>query len=204
MDKLFVLENEAKKSLFQWDLNQRFIVNDPLIIQAHYYVSAKEAPLSCEVFEENGLFLVEIPNILLQKAGNYRVYAYHQDSTIDVMQFEVKPRPKPANYIYEETELVTINSLVAAALEDAKASGAFKGDAGPIGPAGKNGLDGKDGQPGKDGKDGKDGTDYILTEQDRKEIANTVKSDLEYILGDINTALDRILEIQDELIGGGK
>lgn len=112
MDKLFVLENEAKKSLYQWDLNQRFIVNDPLIIQAHYYVSAKEAPLSCEVFEENGLFLVNIPNILLQKPGKHRVYAYHQDSTIDAMQFEVLPRPKPADYIYEETELVAIEELV--------------------------------------------------------------------------------------------
>lgn len=117
MEKLFILENEAKKALFQWDLNQRFIVKDPLIIEAHYYVSAKEAPLRCAVFEENGLFLVNIPNILLQKAGNYRVYAYYSNSTVDVMQFEVLPRPKPDIYIYEETELVSVENMITDAIE---------------------------------------------------------------------------------------
>lgn len=43
------------------------------------------------------------------------------------------------------------------------------------GPAGK---DGKDGQPGKDGADGapgKDGEDYVLTEEDKAEIAGLVE-----------------------------
>jgi hypothetical protein len=39
------------------------------------------------------------------------------------------------------------------------------------GPAGK---DGQDGAPGKDGKDGEDGKDYVLTEEDKQEIASMV------------------------------
>lgn len=147
MDKLFTLENSNKKFLFQWDLNQRFVVNDPFVIQAHYQTSSKEEPMSCEVFEENGLFLVDVPNILLQKAGNYRVFAYYQDSTIDVMQFEVKARPKPADYIYEETELITIEKIVYDKLQEAKDSGIFDGKDGATPYIGDNGnwwIDGTD------------------------------------------------------------
>lgn len=44
------------------------------------------------------------------------------------------------------------------------------------GPAGKDGKPGKDGQPGKDGKPGKDGQNYVLTETDKEEIAETIKT----------------------------
>lgn len=46
---------------------------------------------------------------------------------------------------------------------------------GPQGEPGPQGADGKDGSNGKDGEDGKDGNDYILTEQDKREIADMVK-----------------------------
>lgn len=223
MDKLFVLENEAKKALFQWDLNQRFIVNDPLIIQAHYYVSAKEEPLSCEVYQENGLFLVDIPNKILQEAGNHRVYAYHQDSTIDVMQFEVKARPKPADYIYSETDLITIESIVEARLQEALSSGDFKGEKGDRGepgpqgeqgeqgpqgeqgeqgPAGPQGAEGLQGPEGPEGPQGPQGDSYILNEADKEEIAGIVSVTFDEKIGEIDAALDAILAIQDSLIGG--
>ena len=112
MKDLFIIENTSKKQLFQWDMNQRFIVNYPLITQAHFCVSIKEEPLSCEVFEEDGILLVNIPNIILQKAGKYRVYAYCEDSTLEYMQFEVEARPKPADYLYTETEIITVDKLI--------------------------------------------------------------------------------------------
>jgi hypothetical protein len=46
-----------------------------------------------------------------------------------------------------------------------------KGDIGPAGPSGPAGADGKDGTNGKNGVDGKD---YVLTKNDKTEIANTV------------------------------
>lgn len=56
-----------------------------------------------------------------------------------------------------------LEKAVEEALQQAKDSGAFKGDkgdkgdTGPTGPAGKDGEPGKDGAPGKNGTDGKDG-----------------------------------------------
>ena len=39
---------------------------------------------------------------------------------------------------------------------------------------GPQGEPGKDGENGKDGAPGKDGSDYVLTEQDKTDIANQV------------------------------
>lgn len=80
---------------------------------------------------------------------------------------------------------------VNAALAQAKASGEFKGEPGEPGKDGQDGQDGSpgkdgytpikgvdyfDGEPGKDGEPGQpgaDGKDYILTEADKQEIAET-------------------------------
>jgi hypothetical protein len=48
--------------------------------------------------------------------------------------------------------------------------------------------------------DGKDGKDYVLTEADKNDIAELVT---EGAIGDIETALDTIIAIQENLIGGG-
>ena len=72
---------------------------------------------------------------------------------------------------------------------------------------GKDGLNGKDGvkgdkgdkgNKGDKGDKGEDGKDYILTETDKEEIAEDVIESV----GDIDAALDRIIEIQNSLIGG--
>lgn len=67
-----------------------------------------------------------------------------------------------------------------------------KGDKGPKGDAGapgKDGVDGKDGkdgaqgpqgEPGPAGKDGADGKDYVLTNEDKAEIINTIKNDINF------------------------
>jgi hypothetical protein len=51
-------------------------------------------------------------------------------------------------------------------------------------------------------KDGKDGKDYVLTDGDKKEIADIARADLESVLGDIDTALDSIIARQASVIGG--
>ncbi len=50
------------------------------------------------------------------------------------------------------------------------------------------------GEQGPSGADGKDGADYILTDADKAEIASIATAGIE-------TALDRIIEIQNALIG---
>lgn len=104
----------------------------------------------------------------------------------------------------------------------AKESGEFNGPAGPpgpVGPQGKDGeqgprghpglpgtdgRDGRDGVDGKDGapgKDGKDGSDASVTESSIKSALGYTPADAA-ALGDIDTALDAILAMQNSYIGG--
>ena len=101
-----------KESLYQWDLNQRFVVVDPNVLQVQYYFSEKIGLLSCAIYEEDGTTYVNIPNIILQQSGSFRAYIYGKDHTIVHFQVSIEKRPKPDNYIYEETEAVSIKELV--------------------------------------------------------------------------------------------
>ena len=76
------------------------------------------------------------------------------------------------------------------ALAQAKASGEFKGERGDPGEPGAPGEKGEKGEPGEKGADGQpgaDGKNYVLTEADKKEIAEMVEvpsgesSDIYYI-----------------------
>lgn len=81
------------------------------------------------------------------------------------------PRKKPSNYIYTETEKYTVSEMLKDALEEAKASGEFKGDkgdkgdkgepgpAGPQGEKGDTGSQGPQGEPGPAGPQGEPGKD---------------------------------------------
>ena len=102
---------------------------------------------------------VEIPNQLLANGSPVHCWAFildengaytKQEQTIDVIK-----RGKPSDYVYTQTEVITIQAAVENALEKAKESGDFKGDKGDKGEKGEKG---EQGEPGKDGADGKDGT----------------------------------------------
>ena len=81
------------------------------------------------------------------------------------------------------------------ALTQAKASGEFdgpqgqKGDPGEKGDKGDTGEQGIQGIPGKDGADGKDGEDYVLTNEDKQEIAEMAAELVEVPDVDIPTTL---------------
>jgi hypothetical protein len=51
-----------------------------------------------------------------------------------------------------------------------------------------------------DGNDGNDGQDYILTEADKTDIADIATKEMQEQIGDIDTALDNIIAIQEEFM----
>lgn len=57
---------------------------------------------------------------------------------------------------------------------------AIKGATGPQGPIGPTGLTGATGPVGPIGPAGKDGTDYVLTANDKTEIADIVLANFPY------------------------
>ncbi len=100
---------DGREHFYQWDSNCKLIVDDSSINEVHFCNRTEECSLVCEVFEENGVRLVNVPNILLQDNWKIRVYAFYingeEKYTKVEEHFEVLSRTKPADYVYTETEV---------------------------------------------------------------------------------------------------
>lgn len=144
--------NDGRKELYQWDTGRTATVDIQCDI-VHF--SCLEYGNSPAVKVKGGI--VEIPNDLLMLGADIKAWAFVIDSeggyTKEEQVLNVKKRPKPSDYVYTQTEVVTIETAVNSALEKAKESGEFKGEK---------------------GDKGEDGKDYILTNADKDEIADIV------------------------------
>ena len=183
--------------LYQWELGRKVMITPPpktKVDGVEFAHKGDKDALRVYPQEENGLIAAEIPNILLQSGeAIYAYLVYTPEGCMETTTFRILPvvqRPKPADYIYTETEVWTVERAVAKALEEARESGDFDG---------KDGEPGKPGAPGKDGYTPVKGIDY-WTEADKEEI---VKETEETAIGDVDKAIDELIEIQNELIGNG-
>lgn len=116
-----------RESLWQWDLNQKLIVEDATCNEVHFCNGVDECSLVCLVYELDGQRVVDIPNIILQ--GNPKANKFEECFTIYVFThikedescryteyreaLKVKKRSKPADYIYTETEVLNYRELEA-------------------------------------------------------------------------------------------
>lgn len=177
-----------KNFFYQWDLDQRLALPDVAVGTEIHFCNPNSKETECiTVFakEENGVVYADVPNIILQIAGDFKVYVWPRYTT-HYRQILVIARPKPTDYVYTEVEIYTIEEAVNEGLKKAKESGEF---------------DGKDGVDGKDGKDGHTpvkGTDYY-TEAEKEELIDEIE---ETVLCDIDTAIDAIIALQNTYIGG--
>lgn len=172
-------------TLVQWEKGRRVKI-EPLrgmrVDYVHFCNHGDTVAIPVKPTEENGQIFASIPNILLQDGRNLVVYVANisgsKEETFSDASFSVRKRPKPADYVYTETEILSYTSLdkrlarlegeglteaVNTALAQAKENGAFDGK---DGQDGRDGVDGKDGSPGKDGSDGqpgKDGTSPVVS-----------------------------------------
>lgn len=101
----------GREAFYQWDLNQKLIVNDNTINEVHFCNRTDDCSLVCEVYEADGLRLVDVPNILLQDTFAVKVYAVCEDYTKLCATYKVLARTKPADYVYTETEVKTWEAL---------------------------------------------------------------------------------------------
>lgn len=107
---------------YQWELNQRLIVAGDCTM-VHFANGTRQEALGCEVFEEDDVQLVNVPNELLQTAADLHAYAWDEKSTsvTEHMVFSVMPREKPAEYAYTQTEVKRYDVL----LEELEKKGAY-------------------------------------------------------------------------------
>ena len=106
------------ETFFQWDIGQRLIVEDPEVDKVHFCNRAQDCSLVCDVYEdeEEGLRLVNVPNILLQETNMVRAFACLVECeenyfAKNVQVFKVIARTKPADYVYEEKEVLAWTAL---------------------------------------------------------------------------------------------
>jgi hypothetical protein len=103
---------DGRDKFYQWDLDRALIVEDPSITEVHFCNRTDSCSLICETFEEDGLTLVAVPNILLTTDWKIHVYAYDGKHTKHEECYEVISRTKPADYIYTETEVKNYEQFV--------------------------------------------------------------------------------------------
>ena len=101
----------GREHFYQWDSNQKVIIDEPTATEVHYCNRTDDCSLVCEIYEEGGLRVANVPNILLQNDWDIRVYIYCSDYTKIEKRFSVVRRSKPADYVYTETELKNYNTL---------------------------------------------------------------------------------------------
>ena len=117
---------DGRKHFFQWDLNQKLLVEDASVVEVHFCTRACNEALVVEVKEVDGARIAEVPNILLQKAFDLKAYAYTgEEYTKHCEIFEVVSRTKPTDYIYSETEVKKLETLENE-IEKLKLSNAYK------------------------------------------------------------------------------
>lgn len=103
---------DGRDYFYQWDLDRKLIVNDASVTQVHFCNRTDDCSLVCEVYEEDGLYLVNVPNVLLQNDWRINVYAYDHNYTKHSVAYDVRRRSKPDSYVYTETETLNFNTLL--------------------------------------------------------------------------------------------
>lgn len=113
--------------LTQWDIDQTLVVEDSYITEHH------EKPPNfhfCNKYSENALVVetklddegritADVPNILLQEGTPIVAYVYiygidgveGYSKSLYTIRIPVRPRPKPDDYMYTETEILTWQRL---------------------------------------------------------------------------------------------
>lgn len=155
--------NDGREELYQYDTGRIATVAIECDV-VHFSCLTHGNALAVKV--KDGV--VEIPNDLLMLGADIHAWAFVVDDkggyTKKEQVLKVKKRPKPSDYVYTNTEIITIETAVNDALEKAKESGEFDGEKGEKGDTGEKGADGK--TPEK-------GVDYF-TEAEKQEIVTDV------------------------------
>ena len=102
---------DDNKVFYQWDKNRKLIIEDENIKEVHFCNRTDDIALMCEVYEKDGLRLVDVPNKLLTESWDIKVYASDGDNTRYYDTIKVIERKKPSDYVYEETEVLTYRKL---------------------------------------------------------------------------------------------
>lgn len=121
---------DGRNKFYQWDIDRKIIVEDNTIKEVHFCNRTDECSLVVETYQENGLTVANVPNILLQNNWSINVYAFDGTYTKFSEKFDVVSRTKPDDYVYTETEVKSVERAVEDAVRAIVESGELKGEDG--------------------------------------------------------------------------
>lgn len=95
--------------LYQWDLNRTVTVNDAAD-EMHWQQPYSSMALRTSIVDGKA----NIPNIVLQQHGKIKCWSYDSanERTVNVYEIDISRRQKPDNYVYTETEVITVEQYV--------------------------------------------------------------------------------------------
>lgn len=99
-----------KPHLYQWDINQKVIIDDAIVTQVHYD-NGTGTVFICEPYEYNGVTVADVPNVLLHTYLAIKVYAVCDECVRYERVIQVERRTKPSDYVYTETEVFKYENL---------------------------------------------------------------------------------------------
>lgn len=106
---------DGRNELWQWDTGRKVVFDDETVKQAHFQNHSSGYGRTIDVDVEDGA--AKIPDELLQAALPLTVYAYVGEEldgyTKIERAFTVKPRKRPAEYVFTPTEQLTLRQLEA-------------------------------------------------------------------------------------------
>lgn len=102
---------DGRKTFYQWDINQKLIVEDDSITEVHFSNRTDNLSLVRDIYNEGNLRVVFVPNVLLQTNWPIKVYAYLKDHTEVSQTFKVIAKAKPQDYVYTPDEVKTWEEL---------------------------------------------------------------------------------------------
>lgn len=113
--------------LYQWDKGRRLKilpVQNCAIKAVHFVNPDGDTALVVEVKTEGDRMYAPIPNILLTYQWDIKAYAVmttaEGDITVCKDAFNIRKRQKPADYVYTETEVISIETVVKKAFDEAR------------------------------------------------------------------------------------
>ena len=108
--------SDGRSNLYQWDTG-RTVVLDFDAAQCHFEGKAYGRTVDVDVKGKTAI----IPDVLLQRSGKLRVFAFagtpDEGYTRIEKTFDVVPRNKPTNYVFTPTEQITLATAVTTANE---------------------------------------------------------------------------------------
>ena len=115
--------------LTQWDIGRKISIvpeNDDIVDEVHFYYEGDTEGYRVEVTAEADTFVANIPNILLQENKTIEVctVAITEDGirTLETKSYRVYARKKPPNYIYTETEAISLKTAIRDAVKEFESS----------------------------------------------------------------------------------